>query len=78
MVKIDGSFVRGLTADPDSRVFLRHLLGLAHGLGLGTIAESVETAEHAAILRSEGVGFLQGHYCGPPTTRRPWSLQAPE
>jgi EAL domain-containing protein (putative c-di-GMP-specific phosphodiesterase class I) len=76
MVKIDGSFVQGLTIDRDSQVFLRHLLGLTDSLGLATIAESVENAEQVALLRDAGVNFLQGHYCGAPTNHRPWSPEA--
>ena len=59
-------------ASPDNQVFLRHLLGLAKGFGFHTVAECVETAEEAAILRREGVGFLQGYYFGRPTLDRPW------
>ncbi len=71
-VKIDGSFVRNLTQNPDNQVFLRHLVGLANGLGLHTVAECVETEEEAALLRREGVGFLQGYYYGRPTLEKPW------
>jgi len=71
-VKIDGSFVRNLTQSEDNQVFLRHLVGLASTLGLQTVAEMVETAEEADILRREGVGFLQGYYFGKPTLEKPW------
>jgi diguanylate cyclase (GGDEF)-like protein len=71
-VKIDGSFIRNLTTSADSQVFLRHLLGLAKGFGFNTVAECVSTADEAAILRREGVGFLQGYYFGRPTLDRPW------
>jgi len=71
-VKIDGSFVRNLTKSPDNQVFLRHLVGLAKGLGLHTVAECVECEEEAAILRQEGVGYLQGYYFGAPTLEKPW------
>src|SRR5579862_824418 len=76
-LKIDGSFVRNLTQSPDNQVFLRHLVGLAKGLGLQTVAECVETAEEAAILRREGVGFLQGYYFGAPALEKPWAEKAP-
>jgi diguanylate cyclase (GGDEF)-like protein len=72
IVKIDGSFVRNLTQSPNNQVFLRHLVGLANGLGLKTVAEMVETAEEAAILRHEGIGFLQGYYFGKPSLEKPW------
>ena len=75
-VKIDGSFVANLAASPDSQVFLRHLLGLANGFGLHTVAEGVETAEAAAILHREGIGFLQGYYYGRPSLDRPWLAPA--
>ncbi len=74
-VKIDGSFVHNLTHSPANQVFLRHLLGLAKGLGLQTVAECVETAEEAAILRREGVGFLQGYYYGAPSIEKPWLVK---
>jgi diguanylate cyclase (GGDEF)-like protein len=76
-LKIDGSFVRNLTESPDNQVFLRHLVGLAKGLGLQTVAEMVETAEEAALLRREGVGFLQGYYFGAPSLEKPWLASTP-
>jgi EAL domain-containing protein (putative c-di-GMP-specific phosphodiesterase class I) len=75
-VKIDGSFVRNLANSPENRIFLRHLLGLTKGFGLSTVAECVENAEDAALLRAEGVGYLQGYHLGPPTIERAW-LNAP-
>jgi EAL domain-containing protein (putative c-di-GMP-specific phosphodiesterase class I) len=72
MVKIDHSFIRNIATSPESRVFLRHLLGLAKGFGFTTIAEGVETEEEADILRHEGVDCLQGHYFGRATTEPPW------
>ena len=71
-VKIDGSFVRNLGGNPDNQVFLRHLLGLAKGFGFHTVAEGVETANEAAILQREGIGYLQGYYYGRPSLDRPW------
>jgi diguanylate cyclase (GGDEF)-like protein len=72
IVKIDGSFVRNLTQSPENQVFLRHIVGIAKGLNLQTVAEMVETAEEAAILRREGVGFLQGYSFGAPSMDKPW------
>src|SRR6516162_6011559 len=67
IVKIDGSLVRNLASRPQTRIFLRHLLGLIKGLGSTTVAECVENAEDAALLRAEGIGYLQGHHFGRPT-----------
>ncbi|HZT88347.1 MAG TPA: GGDEF and EAL domain-containing protein [Stellaceae bacterium] len=77
-VKIDGSFIRNIVSSPESQVFLRHLLGLAKAFGFSTVAECVETAEEAAILRAEGIGFLQGYYYGRPEIDRPWLVPAAE
>jgi len=71
-VKIDGSFVRNIVQDARNQVFLRHLVGLAKGLNLLTVAECVETAEEAALLRREGVNFVQGYYFGRPSLEKPW------
>jgi len=70
IVKIDGSLVRNLTSKPQTRIFLRHLLGLINGFGLTTVAECVENAEDAALLQAEGIGYLQGHHFGRPTIGR--------
>jgi len=73
IVKIDGSFVRNLAESYDNQIFLRHLVGLADAFGLITVAECVESARDAAILRQEGVRFLQGYYYGRPTLEQPWT-----
>ena len=72
MVKVDRAFIRDITTNSESQVFLRHLLGLAEGFGFATIAEGVETEDEAAILRREGVGFLQGHLYGMAALDPPW------
>jgi EAL domain-containing protein (putative c-di-GMP-specific phosphodiesterase class I) len=75
-VKIDGSFVRDLAERPENQVFLRHLVGLTKSFGLSTVAECVENAADAALLRAEGIDYLQGFFFGAPTTEREW-LQPP-
>ncbi len=72
MVKIDGSFVRDLTTNPDNLIFVKTLLGLANGIELATVAECVETEEQARLLRAEGVRYLQGYYFGRPTIEPNW------
>ena len=78
IVKIDGSFVRGLINRPDNQAVLRHLLGLAHGLGLTTVAEWVETAEEAKLLEQQGVDLLQGYHFGKPAIERSWQVERPQ
>ena len=69
-MKIDGSLVGNLTSRPLTRIFLRHLLGLIKALGLATVAECVENGEDAALLRADGITYLQGHHFGRPTIGR--------
>lgn len=75
-IKIDGSFVRSLAECRENQVILRHLLGLTRGFGLSTVAECVETAQEAALLREAGVGYLQGYHFGRPTIEPPWRTGA--
>jgi EAL domain-containing protein (putative c-di-GMP-specific phosphodiesterase class I) len=77
MVKIDRAFIQNIAESPENQVFLRHLLGLAKGFGFSTVAEGIETADEAAILRREGVDFLQGFYYGRPNIERPWLAADP-
>jgi EAL domain-containing protein (putative c-di-GMP-specific phosphodiesterase class I) len=71
-VKIDGSFVRNLADSQEKRILLHDLLGLVTSFGFTTVAEGVENAEDAALVRAEGIGYLQGYYLGPPTIERTW------
>lgn len=61
-VKLDRSFVKGATTDPDDAALVMAIITLAHNLRLTVIAEGVETAEQLSFLRllrcDEGQGFL--------------------
>ncbi|MDR3516236.1 MAG: GGDEF and EAL domain-containing protein [Azospirillaceae bacterium] len=73
IVKLDGSYVRGLRDIPENQAFVRKLVGLAHGFGMTVVAECIETAEDVALLTAEGVDLLQGWHFGRPQLRRPWT-----
>lgn len=77
VVKIDGSFVKGIGDSDHNQLFLRNLLGLAHAFGLETVAECVETAEDAEFLAREGVDLLQGFHFGAPRIDPAWRACAP-
>ena len=72
LVKIDGSFVRGITESPDNLLFVQTLVSLSKGIGLECVAEWVETAEEAELLRAEGIDLLQGWHCGKPEINPDW------
>lgn len=65
-LKIDRSFVRGVHADERNASICRALISLAHGLGLGTIAEGVEQPEELDWLRANGCDQAQGYLLGRP------------
>lgn len=72
VVKIDGAFVKDVANNSENQLFVRTLLGLADGFGLETVAECVETAEEAKILKNEGANYLQGYHFGKPDLNPAW------
>ncbi|HXC56537.1 MAG TPA: bifunctional diguanylate cyclase/phosphodiesterase [Rhizomicrobium sp.] len=72
MVKIDGAYVKGLTASPENQVFVRTLVGLAKNFNLKTVAEWVESEEDAQLLEAMGVDYFQGFFFGVPEIAPKW------
>ncbi|HUB84125.1 MAG TPA: EAL domain-containing protein, partial [Rhizomicrobium sp.] len=66
MVKIDGSYVKGLVQSPDNQIFVRTLIDLAKNFKLKTVAEWVGSDEEAALLEEMGVDYFQGFHFGEP------------
>lgn len=75
IVKIDGSFIKDLTDNADSRFFVKTLLDFTSGFGLKSVAEFVENGETAKMLMELGVDYLQGYYFGKPENIRRWLSQ---
>jgi len=68
VLKVDQSFVISMTSKRESRKIVAAIVGLGQSLGLITIAEGVETEEHAEMLLRLGCVLGQGWLYGRPAT----------
>ena len=65
-LKIDRSFIQGLSTDPEARKIVRAIITLATSLGLPVIAEGIEDEVIAQQLRQFGCAQGQGYHLGRP------------
>lgn len=67
VVKIDQSFVSRLPGEVDTSI-VRFIIGLAHELGLRTVAEGIETEAQLDAVRALGCDLGQGMLFGEPAS----------
>jgi EAL domain-containing protein (putative c-di-GMP-specific phosphodiesterase class I) len=79
VLKIDRSFVEGITTDDQSRRLVAGIISLADALGMTVTAEGVERADQASMLRSLNCPGAQGYLFSPavPADRIPAFLLEP-
>lgn len=65
-LKIDRTFVEGLTSESGGLAIPAAVIGLAHALGLRVIAEGVETQSQVQQLAMLGCDEIQGYYFSKP------------
>jgi EAL domain-containing protein (putative c-di-GMP-specific phosphodiesterase class I) len=78
-LKIDRSFVSGLAESLEDRAIVEGIIGLAHAVGLVTVAEGVESEEQCADLRDLGTDWAQGYLWSrpvPPGDLQDWLARA--
>jgi EAL domain-containing protein (putative c-di-GMP-specific phosphodiesterase class I) len=66
MLKIDRTFVDGLSTDPNDRSIIRAVVGLTRAMGLRCLAEGVEREEQRAVLVALGCDLGQGYLWSRP------------
>src|SRR5438309_6751069 len=74
-VKIDQAFVADVPSSRDSRLIIQAVTDLAHGLGLSTTAEGVETIDQLRAIRELGCDCVQGYLVSPaldPKVLKSW------
>jgi EAL domain-containing protein (putative c-di-GMP-specific phosphodiesterase class I) len=65
-LKLDRRLSQDIAGSARDRVVVRSVIDMARALGLGVIAEGVETEEQLALLAAEGCTLYQGFLCSEP------------
>jgi EAL domain-containing protein (putative c-di-GMP-specific phosphodiesterase class I) len=66
VVKLDMALVRCIDVDRVKRTMVRHIMAMAHDLGVQVVAEGIETLEECETLCDLGVTLLQGYLFAKP------------
>lgn len=66
-LKIDGSLIKDILTNNNSKILVQSIVRFAKELGITTVAEYVETKEIFELLKEYGVDEFQGYYFGRPT-----------
>jgi diguanylate cyclase (GGDEF)-like protein/PAS domain S-box-containing protein len=69
-LKIDRSFVKDITTDPNDAAIIQTIIGMAHNLSLNVIAEGVETETQLELLNQYGCRAYQGYLFSRPVPVR--------
>lgn len=65
-LKVDHSFIRDITSDPDDAAIVRAIIAMGNTLRLDVVAEGVEAEEQHAYLVEHGCSCFQGFLFGKP------------
>ncbi len=72
-LKIDRSFVRDITTDPDDATIVSAIIAMAHRLSLEVVAEGVETRAQLEYLQQSHCDIVQGYFYSPPVPAEEFS-----
>jgi EAL domain-containing protein (putative c-di-GMP-specific phosphodiesterase class I) len=65
-IKIDKSFIMGLTPESDDAIIVRSTVDMARSLGLMVVAEGVDSTATMDYLRDIGCNWAQGYFISRP------------
>lgn len=65
-LKIDRSFINGITLNKEDRDLVKATIAMAHSLDLSVVAEGVEIPDQLALLQGLGCDLAQGYYFSKP------------
>jgi diguanylate cyclase (GGDEF)-like protein len=66
MVKLDRTFVENVTDSPHDAAIVRAVSEMAETIGIGVVAEGIETEEQVRVARELGCGYAQGFHFAEP------------
>jgi len=66
VVKIDRSFISGVTANPNDAAITRTMISIAEQFGFAALGEGAETVESVDWLRKSGCRYVQGYAIAQP------------
>jgi len=70
IVKIDGSYIKNITSNHQSKYFVETLVKISEDLGIKTVAEFVENGEIAKFLIDIKVDGMQGNFFSPASSNK--------
>jgi EAL domain-containing protein (putative c-di-GMP-specific phosphodiesterase class I) len=65
-LKIDGSLIKNIDQDDNSRIIVKNIVTFARQMGMETIAEYVHSKEVFEEVKRLNIGYSQGYYFGEP------------
>jgi len=73
-IKLDISFIEDLQTGSNKEVLCKHIIAMAHQLGIAVVAEGVETSDQESVLIDLGCDYAQGFLYSPPLNAKDFGL----
>ncbi|MEA3512774.1 MAG: bifunctional diguanylate cyclase/phosphodiesterase [Campylobacterota bacterium] len=68
-LKIDGSLIKNIVTDKNSRIIVETIVQFSNKLGIETIAEYVSDKDIYKVVKDIGIDYAQGYYIGKPSIK---------